>query len=761
MHHRISVLLSFFVLTTACTENMTAQDNNPKTCEDHSCAKWTTCIIDENNTPQCVADTDGDEIADTDDICPYTPHQDAKNCFYVIDGVYHIYAAQNLMILHDMKDIQSVQTIEFERDINMADLQLNEKQDTCFVTDWDNKKLSLSGITLKGNHHIISSVLNKSNKRCSLPNALFDKIENATISKLTLDYDVEDMDSDRLQAFALLANTVDGSKLNDIMYSGKVVSNSKATIHAINKDLSDGITAVGGLAGICQNSTINDCFSKHTSVIADYAMGVGGMFGYSSDNTIYVTNPNANCDDNLFVLDNIQGGLGVGGLFGISSNTSINDFPGGPSDEIACGKYFSIIFDTIQGMGVGGLTGITLSKDKSGDDTKEKNYLGYILLSGNKIIRQFTLLNDVLTRYSEDDDEYTSLSILFTLLGGSGGWIGTSAAGQTIVEHSAMHVSDLLSTVSNPNNVPIQTVSSPIGGFIGSVYSEVVLDSIVSSIDTLHGNYNTFTGGFLGSIQLNSGFSFFGSSSNDAHVQLSKITSSIDLIEGFDRSGIVLSDETLIDDDDYLTSGLFNATRQSIIHLDHVSNTAHIRSYGLQDSNYAGLFVIDKPTDNMDFNFTFKSVMTATNRYLNSKSVSNHAVSQVLPSDLTCKTSTPDDAPLDNSDCLKGIYYYANHAEDEAFSIDAPTFSVEKVYGSQADDIVHDLNRELSKAHDCQDICRDWYWKKNAFRDDVNMQSIDLPYLYQPELEDALLSLSKKHCQIFNNSPFCTSKTSE
>ena len=163
----------------------------------------------------------------------------------------------------------------------------------------------------------------------------------------------------------------------------------------------------------------------------------------------------------------------------------------------------------------------------------------------------------------------------------------------------------------------------------------------------------------------------------------------------------------------------------------------------------------------MDFNYTFNSVVTATNRYLNSKSVSNHAVSMVLPSDLTCKESSTDDEPLDNSDCLKGIYYYANHADDKAFSDESSPFMTQKVYGSNTDDTIHDLNRDLSKAHDCVDRCTDWYCKPNAFQDRVNMQPINLPYLYQPELEDGLLRLSQKHCDIFNDSPFCKSQASE
>ncbi len=775
MFKKLALIILVAYLCSACMSDVAPEssvDNgngtsddmaNHATCQNASCQKWETCLVADDGV-RCAKDADGDGIADEVDPCPYTPHQTGKQCNYVIDGIYHIYDAENLAILANMEtgQMKSIHTIYFENDINLAALGKTEvHEEQCFVEKWDDVHIQLSNVDVDGRNHKITSVSPESKQRCSLTHALFDAMDQVKLTDLQLDYDVKDREGVRGQARALLANQVKDSQLIGVTYGGTLVSRQVLDHLSSNDDLELG---VGGLVATCIDSNLTNCVADHISVIADNVVSVGGLCAMALGTHISFKNEQAHaCENRYFVIDEIRGGWSVGGLLGVSMNTNIAI---DNTDYERCQMYLNVVFDNIQGTGVGGLVGMVGDTKKDGEDESSKNVnFEHIAVLGSRITRYAPFLDEVVKKCSvpssSNDPDCVSMAFGISLFGGAGGLIGSSNTENGVFVHDvAMQVSEIQTRVSDTNHVGSLDFSY-LGGFVGMVNGEFQCDSVVSKVDDIHGKTSVATAGFIGSIM----------NMNKTKITLDKITNVVGFLSGFDKMGIYLDEDKTVDELDIFVSGFMNIMADVPVKLNHVFHSAH--TYAFAPGDYGGLFLFDRLSNNvnsqyMNANIQLDSVVSVTNRYYNNSIVYKHAVTQELPEDMTCyydpngytdSGDGSDTHTVDHSTCFNRVYYFPNNADDLSFESDASDFTINKVLLGKQQDTIHALEDALLNENSCLEQCTNWHWDAVDFRDDVTMNPLSMPYLYQPALENALVKLKNKHCDAFAANTFCEQTT--
>lgn len=431
------------------------------------------CGCNSEDSEDNLKDSDGDGIIDCNDKCPtnrcYFNEECPADPWDEYENKFQIRSACDFEELRNMQP--PPQKISIENNINLSILAKIENN-ICQL-DWEPIQLTKDTI-IYGKDKTISAL--SGTLRCSLTNALFEKIEaNTSISNLTLDYDIVSN-----SAQAMLANTATldytdtPSKISNVKYKGSIKTDTQNPVGGLIGKL----TSSNIISKTCINQrlVIENTYADGISIYATKANDVGGLIGHSE------------CLDyspsiKHHTVDTIQGQNNVGGFVGywghhnftpqktlyIESNAiSGKDYVGGVFGLISAETNTVLTNDTIS---------ISNINNKS-IDAHGKLYIGGIIGKIEGGIQLSNITNEIYLLHGEEN-------------------IGGILGGNTVSNVFFQIVSPIqLSYIKNN----IQTIegSSTIGGIIGETKSLSKLSSIHNIIKkTIQGSINI--GGIIGS----------------------------------------------------------------------------------------------------------------------------------------------------------------------------------------------------------------------------------------------------------------------
>jgi len=210
-------------------------------------------------------------------------------------------------------------TIYIMRDINLADgYSIKEVNGRCSIPSWQ----SLPGInntkilTPDGEQRRITSY--SGDKRCYLPQALFEEIESSEVHNLSLDFDVKTNDT-----ASALVDYVDSSIIERVVYSGCIESTFVPPPNTFY------FAGSGGIAGFAygyggKTSRFIQSYCDHASIIAPGIASCGCVVGMAEPDVYFTTAPYTNTVD-IISCGSINGSSGVGGLAGYFASSTIEN----------------------------------------------------------------------------------------------------------------------------------------------------------------------------------------------------------------------------------------------------------------------------------------------------------------------------------------------------------------------------------------------------------------------------------------------------
>ena len=482
-------------------------------------------------------DIDGDTVPDSMDKCKFNPEYNEgaflKSC-HTYNGTTHEYRVYNMAnyldlvsilngnkpYLAEMGEVDSseIEKVTLMNDLNLAgydELVEKDNNGNCSVKNWESIK-EHSGIVWDGNGHRIYA--RNGERRCSIPEALFDVVNDSVIRNIELDLDVVGRD-----ALAILANQVNGCKteLSHINYRGSVINSNE-----------DGINGVGGLVAVLFNEKdesemctrrVSHCWADGVAVEAPSSDSVGGMFGEIGD-VVFIPSSDVNR------IDIVKGKDCVGGMFGhvarvlqveVDESSSlyvraiVGDIVGQNNIGGYCGKivasaleHVAISVNSVSGLSyVGGISGYGTGNDDIFVTAKRisgSNYVGG--LAGLNSVGNIKNITVEVEKIESECSAFDECSV--------GGLFGSYSYYKADVSNVSVAISGIKKTGDRKASI------SCIGSAIMPTSSTM---EYISCLANIYGGKDDFIGGGIASSTSNNGH---GSVSSNIHLLHSVIATS-------------------------------------------------------------------------------------------------------------------------------------------------------------------------------------------------------------------------------------------
>ena len=216
-----------------CNNNIDDDGNGKADCQDEACKSQEHCStatpvqeicdnnIDDNGNGK--ADCDDEACKDKEECKTTTTVCNAECTHCKMDGsVFYICSAKGIPEYQKLSDEErsKFNKLVFVGNINLDDAQQTVK--TAAGCEWKNWEPLVipTGMTISGKDAIIQYIT-KNAIRCTLPKALFDKVEIGAITNLNLDYDFLG------EGPGILVNSLTNSSIEKLTYKGKAVQIGK------------------------------------------------------------------------------------------------------------------------------------------------------------------------------------------------------------------------------------------------------------------------------------------------------------------------------------------------------------------------------------------------------------------------------------------------------------------------------------------------------------------------------------------------------